>query len=915
MEQMDGRELTRRTDIYSWAVSVMEMYLGARPWANGVVAGMNCKGYFEQSRVPMPKPMQELLSWCMACEQENRPHDFAGVEAELLKIYSAEMGVEYLRPVPKAAADTADSLNNRALSFLDLGMPWKAEECFVRAKNQNASHSESIYNHALLKWRNGQIDDQSMIGICQELNWNESAHDKSKLTAAVHLERGDVENAMALHDGSVWSKTENAVIQDLLAQRKADGQQEVRFEKYYYTSRLEDNQVVTNAPYDVNTASPAALDKIGAFYAFNHRGDRLALKRKDNQKAYILDMHTGELSTECLCHDAQINDLVFSMDDQRIASGDLNGCIKVWDALTLECVTTINTDNYVFALCFSADGKRLYSGGFSGEIKVWDARNGVLLKTLMSSTGDVRKLAISADGTKLISGNTFVGQIWDTKTGKCMITLFHEICSGKALISADGSYAAVTRSRFFSESGSETFSVKHVPSSRYLADWVLCRISASARQIETDAAYEQYAEAALRQLDEDRPLEALDTIAQARRLCGMRDDHFLLDLYVEAASRLKRGKLAHVWLRGSVPSANAHFCCIAISPDSTRLFVLSQSGICVYSTDNQGKTSEMPVKLPARISCACFDPSGRYLFIGSVDERSVTKIDVATGKKEGSISTKGIDHPTDFPKDLSISDCGKYLLISTAFSKLVYVYSVAACTLVARLASERFDMNGASMFYGGAYGISASQASGCNVRAIGLPSQLSKLVGSVGYPTSRDHTKFIWFASPRQLRVCSVEEPAGAPARITGASDFSAACFTPDSKHVITSDHSNAVTLWDTSGVKEAELCRTVSRGYRLCVSLNGRYLAVQMADSSTQLVELEWSTELPSHEDLNDILPHLKNFRVYQPYYSKDELLGLERKLKSIGGGWMAHDDLTAMLPSIRPGRVLTQAPKGKRR
>ncbi|MBO4837516.1 MAG: protein kinase, partial [Clostridia bacterium] len=46
MEQMDGKPLTRRTDIYSWAVSVMEMYLGGRPWQNGVVAGMSCRSYF-----------------------------------------------------------------------------------------------------------------------------------------------------------------------------------------------------------------------------------------------------------------------------------------------------------------------------------------------------------------------------------------------------------------------------------------------------------------------------------------------------------------------------------------------------------------------------------------------------------------------------------------------------------------------------------------------------------------------------------------------------------------------------------------------------------------------------------------------------------------------------------------------------
>ena len=47
MEQMDGKVLTRRTDIYSWAVSVLEMYCAKRDWANGVVAGLNCMEYMQ----------------------------------------------------------------------------------------------------------------------------------------------------------------------------------------------------------------------------------------------------------------------------------------------------------------------------------------------------------------------------------------------------------------------------------------------------------------------------------------------------------------------------------------------------------------------------------------------------------------------------------------------------------------------------------------------------------------------------------------------------------------------------------------------------------------------------------------------------------------------------------------------------
>ena len=39
-EQYLGEKLTRRTDIYSWAVSVLEMYLGKRPWKKSPSTGL-----------------------------------------------------------------------------------------------------------------------------------------------------------------------------------------------------------------------------------------------------------------------------------------------------------------------------------------------------------------------------------------------------------------------------------------------------------------------------------------------------------------------------------------------------------------------------------------------------------------------------------------------------------------------------------------------------------------------------------------------------------------------------------------------------------------------------------------------------------------------------------------------------------
>ena len=165
-EQLIRETLSRRTDIYSWAVSVLEMYLGKRLWKRGPEAGRYCREYFPQCRVAMPESLQNLLTGCLAEKPDDRPHDFAAVEDALKKIYEEVTGNPYPREQPKAAGDTADSLNNRALSYLDLGKTDEAEALWSDALEKMPSHLPSIYNQGLYLWRSAEIDDEELIRRC-----------------------------------------------------------------------------------------------------------------------------------------------------------------------------------------------------------------------------------------------------------------------------------------------------------------------------------------------------------------------------------------------------------------------------------------------------------------------------------------------------------------------------------------------------------------------------------------------------------------------------------------------------------------------------------------------------------------------------------------------------------------------------
>ena len=156
-EQAAGQLLTRRTDLYSWAVSVLEMYLGYKPWAHGreltgPLVGTVCRDYFDMcSEWPVPEALQNLLEKCMEMDPDDRPRDFAEVETELLAIYRNVTGRRYTNSAPKGARDTADSLNNKAISHLDLGQEEEAVALLERCVRLR--HFDGTLNLALYRWR------------------------------------------------------------------------------------------------------------------------------------------------------------------------------------------------------------------------------------------------------------------------------------------------------------------------------------------------------------------------------------------------------------------------------------------------------------------------------------------------------------------------------------------------------------------------------------------------------------------------------------------------------------------------------------------------------------------------------------------------------------------------------------------
>ena len=59
----------------------------------------------------------------------------------------------------------------------------------------------------------------------------------------------------------------------------------------------------------------------------------------------------------------------------------------------------------VRAVAVSVDGSKVVSGSYDRTVKIWDAESGAELNTLSGHSNTVLSVAVSADGSKIVSGS------------------------------------------------------------------------------------------------------------------------------------------------------------------------------------------------------------------------------------------------------------------------------------------------------------------------------------------------------------------------------------------------------------------------------------------------------------------------------------------------------------------------------
>ena len=385
-EQACGEKLSRKTDIWSWAVSVLEIFTGGIVWQNGLQSPEVLKAYRSQIGpkfiVKMPNGLANLLEQCLSVRPDERPNDMREIAKALQNVCYSLSGQPDPRSEPKPTEHLADSLNNRAVSLIDLGKMAEAFALWQQSLKIEPHHPESVYNMGLVEWRSAQIGDDILTRRLGEVCVsNPHKSTPCYLLALVHLERGDGTSAKTQF-GKVAAS-------GFLLNEIAHGLREAERRTSYS---------------NINSRT---------FIGHNNIVGKACLSWDERHVISI-----GSLP--------RANDGVDLSLDDRLSREGPGDVVKFWDATTGRCLRSIEGEEVVIG-SLSADGQYAIKKGNDCALEYWDMLNWRCLKKIGEHREGNRSVSLSGNGKYAVS--TYDGHVlllWEIQSGHCLLTFKDE---------------------------------------------------------------------------------------------------------------------------------------------------------------------------------------------------------------------------------------------------------------------------------------------------------------------------------------------------------------------------------------------------------------------------------------------------------------------------------------------------------
>jgi WD40 repeat protein len=641
-------------------------------------------------------------------------------------------------------------LNNRAVSFLDLGKQGEAEKLFDGALKFDPLHPESTYNRGLLEWRSGKttdaVLDRRMRGVC-------TSHPGKSLPlyllAKVNLERGDYRGAMQALEGVDEREIDQRDIASMLEisrsqltnsrglQRALDGHQWTinsvsldeggryalsgssdKTMKLWATETGKCLRTFEGHAWDVNfvALSPSrnramsgskdkrlklwdiASGNCLRTFLLQHEEDFRCLSANwryiittvgKTLKLWELSMSRFECLRSFEGHTDNVNSACFSTDGRCLLSGSDDKTLRLWDVASGECLRTLEGHTgHINSVCLSTDGRFGLSGSKDKTVKLWELAAGTCLCTYEGHTEDVKSVCLSSNNRCALSGSSDkTMKLWDAASGRCQNTFEdHEFGLSSVGLSPDGRLAVSG-----DEQGRLKLWVVNCGADPYRASLVISHVLQSETALSEQNEYKIAIKKARMALQNRNPAEAADYVRLARSKPGYNRAKDAMETWRKLYVHLLRRRLNGAWesdaLEGNVSGEGYVFA--------------SKEGRFVIS--DIGKSPKLWDWYRGRDQSVCFSVDGSFVLSGGKDRL------IKFRKKESGIERifDTLEWHTEAVKGISVSFDGRFALSGGA-DKRVKVWDVASGKCLRTFEGHKGSVNSVCFSLDGHYALSGS---------------------------------------------------------------------------------------------------------------------------------------------------------------------------------------------------------------
>jgi WD40 repeat protein/serine/threonine protein kinase len=463
---------TIATDMYAYGCMLYEIFCGRRPFMMSTDSVSRTReaqlsGWMRlHLREEPPDPLvfepgleqrlAALMRACVAKDPKGRPQSFALLRGWLVEMYREATGRAYPRPEPQHTQLLADSLNNRGVSFITLGLGERAGASFRDALDTDPRHLEATFNSGLLEWRRDGLTDAELERRLSEAERTLGDPSRSSLLRArLRLLLDDPEGAdAALGAGGEGREDSHAVRRErglaLLARARAGGG----------ADDLEKARDLLSAAVEESPSDLAVIVGLAEIYA------RLGNKEVANEamsRARALDPDLAENLTDAVVTHLPGHWIARSMSHQAPVQSLLslpNGWLVVRSAAGDAAVWEHSGDRPVHRIDLGGPARQgrsmtaiddvLVACLENSPLTLFDLANGRRLRNLRTHPGVATCVGAAPNGRMVASGGSDRNlRLWDLESGECVRTFqgheaflsavaWHPSGSRVVSVSADG---------------------------------------------------------------------------------------------------------------------------------------------------------------------------------------------------------------------------------------------------------------------------------------------------------------------------------------------------------------------------------------------------------------------------------------------------------------------------------------------